>query len=144
MPSNIFPFPAATGEHNAAALVDQAATLKATITDLTERLRRVNLTLAERADYKPGSKTGHLAGRHFVAKVQRKDYVKWDQDLLHDVREVMGDVEFFRIFKWTFEPKSAKTLAGAMEFGAHAELIGAARTVTEGSPYITFERLEDC
>lgn len=143
MPNRILQFPVPAG-CDTAALVDQAAALKDTITDLTEQLRRVNLTLAERADYKPGSKTGHLAGRRYVAKVQRKDYVKWDQDLLHDAREVMGDVEFFRVFKWTFEPKSAKTLAGAMEFGAHAELIQSARTVTEGSPYVTFERLEDC
>lgn len=143
MPDTILQFPATT-ERDTAALVDQAAALKETITDLTEQLRRVNLTLAERADYKPGSKTGHLSGRRYVARVQRKDYVKWDQGLLHDAREVMGDVEFFRVFKWTFEPKNAKTLAGAMEFGTHAELIQSARTVTEGTPYITFERLEDC
>ena len=127
-----------------AALVDKAAGLKETIADLTEQLREINLTLAEQAAYKPGSKTGHIAGGHYAAKIQLKEYTKWDQDALAAARAKMGDDEFFKIFKWTFEPKSAKTLAGALEFGQHGRLIEAARTITPGSPYIIFEKLESC
>lgn len=141
MPNSILQFPAAA---DPAALVDRAALLKDKITTLTDELRQINETLAGTADFKPGSKTGHISGRHFAAKISLRENVKWDQPRLNEARAVMGDAEFFRVFKWTFEPVSAKTLAGALEFGQHAELIEAARTVTEGTPYVTFEKLESC
>ena len=127
-----------------ATLVDRAAVLKEQITALTDELRQINETLAGTADFKPGSKTGHISGRHYLAKIQLKEYTKWDQSRLNEARAVMGDAEFFRVFKWTFEPVSAKTLAGALEFGQFTELIEAARTVTEGTPYVTFEKMEAC
>ena len=126
-----------------AALVDQAALLKETITQETEDLRRINLILAERAEFQDGSKTGHLSGRHFSAKVQLKDNTKWEQPALETTRRLIGDDEFFKVFKQAYEPINAKTLAGALEFGRHAKVIAAARTVTPGAPYITFERMED-
>lgn len=141
LPSNALQFPT---KPDTAALVDQAAGLKETINDLTEQLRRINLTLAEQAGYKAGSKTGHLYGRHYVAKVQLKENVKWSQDALNLARQSMGDEEFFKVFKWTFEPKSAKTLAGALEFGQYGAIIASARTISEGGPYVTFEELESC
>ena len=127
-----------------AALVDRAAQIKEQSADAAEELRRINLILAERATYKPGSKTGHVTGRHFAAKVSLRENVKWNQEQLNDIRRAMGDAEFFRVFKWTFEPISSKLLAGALEFGQYAELIAAARTVTKGAPQVSFERLESC
>lgn len=142
--SSVLNFQPPAAEADLESLVDQAADLKETIAGLTERLRRINLTLAEKADYKAGSRTGHLAGRYYAAKVQLKEYVKWDQKLLADARRAMGDAAFFQVFKWTFEPQSAKTLAGALEYGQHGPIIEAARTVSEGDPYVTFEKLESC
>lgn len=141
MPESVLQFPSTT---STAALVDQAAILKEELAEKTEALRKINLILAERGEFKPGSKTGRVCGNHFVAKVQLKENVKWDQSLLADAREVMGDAEFFKVFKWTFEPISAKTISGALEFGRHAELIAAARSVSPGSPYVTFEKQESC
>lgn len=145
-PATIFPFspPSPEAFEDPAALVDRAAALKEIIAEMTEDLRRINLTLAERAEFKPGSKTGHLAGRHFAAKVALRENVKWDQSALAAIRERMGDAEFFRVFKWTFEPLSAKVLAGALEFGQHGHLIAAARTVSDGAPQVSFEKLESC
>jgi len=125
-------------------LVDDAAILKEEITTKTERLREINHQLASHAQYKDGAKTGYISGQHFTAKVQLKENTKWDQAALEELRAMIGDEEFFRVFKWTFEPKNAKTLAGALEFGEHKERIAAARTVTDGSPSVTFEKLEAC
>lgn len=127
-----------------AGLVDQAAELKEIIAGHTEDLRLINQALAEKAEFKAGSKTGHIAGRHYAAKVQLKEYVKWDQAALAEARRQMGDAEFFKIFKWTFEPQSAKALSGALEFGRHGALIEAARTISPGSPCIIFEKMESC
>jgi hypothetical protein len=56
----------------------------------------------------------------------------------------MGDGEFFRVFRWTFEPVSKKTLDAALEFSGHAEAIRAAFTVKPGAPQFTFALMEDC
>lgn len=143
MPDSVLQFPS-TAQTETQALVDRAARLKEELTEKTEMLRQINLTLAERGEFKPGSQTGHLSGRHYQARIQLKDYTKWDQAKLADARQAMGDTEFFKIFKWIFEPISAKTLAGALEFGRHADLIAAARTVTAGAPQVSFERMEAC
>ena len=125
-------------------LVDQAAELKEEISVKTERLRNLNVEIAGQAEFAEGSKTGHAFGCHYSAKVALKENVKWDQVKLEALRAKIGDEDFFKIFKWTFEPKSAKTLAGAVEFGGHSREIEAARTVTAGTPYVTYERLESC
>jgi hypothetical protein len=125
-------------------LVDMAAAMKEDIGKLTEKLRQANIILAERATYKDGSKTGYADGRHFTAKVQKKENESWDQEKLEAARSTMGDPEFFRVFKWDFKPKNAKVLAGALEFGRHSALIEAARTVKPGAPQVSFETLEDC
>jgi hypothetical protein len=127
---------------NIQQMVDWAALLKEKIATQTEELRKVNLELVKQAEFKDGAKTGHAYGQHYSAKVQLKENVKWDQDKLAGIRSAMGDAEFFKVLTWKFEPKNAKTLAGALEFGQHKELIEGARTVTEGSPTVTFERLE--
>jgi len=140
MPERVLKFNPAKSD--TATLVDKAAALKEEIAAATNELKEINLVLAEKAEFKPGSKTGHLTGRHYQAKIQLKEYTKWDQELLEKARKKMGDTEFFKVFRWTFEPKSAKTLAGALEFGSHAKIIESARTVTDGAPYITFEMME--
>lgn len=127
-----------------AFLVDRAALLKEELAGKTEELRQINQTLAARGEFKPGSKTGHLIGRHYQAKIQLKENTKWNQELLSDARELMGDEEFFKVFKWNFEPKNAKALAGALEFALYAEFIEAARTVSPGQPSLVFEKMESC
>ena len=129
---------------NILVLVDEAAALKESIEAQTERLREINQELASQAEFKDGAKTGHISGTFYTAKVQLKENVKWDQAALETMRAKVGDSEFFKVFKWTFEPKSAKVLAGALEFGQHKEMIEAARTVTPGAPSVSFEKLESC
>jgi hypothetical protein len=141
-PATVFPPPPPEDFEEPASLVDRAAALKERLDDMTEELRRLNLVLAEKAVYKPGSRTGRLLGRRFAATVHLKEYVKWDQDFLNGVRQALGDEEFFKIFKWTFEPRNAKALAGALEFGRHGRLVDAARAVTPGRPQVAFDRLE--
>lgn len=127
-------------------LIDEAAALDNEIRQKTEQLRELKKTLAEAAIYRDGSKTGRLVSTNFEVTIQQRDNVKWDQTKLNEARLAMGDAAFFKIMKWTFEPTSAKTLNGFLEFGdqGQAGLIAAARTVTPGAPAVTFERLESC
>ncbi|UQZ90856.1 hypothetical protein C4J81_17225 [Deltaproteobacteria bacterium Smac51] len=141
--AKILQFPQPLEKMETAALVDMAAAIKEEITTQTEKLRQINLILVDRAIYKSGSKTGYAAGRHYSAKVQIKENESWDQEKLEAARTKMGDVDFFRVFKWDFRPVSAKILSGAIEFGAHAELLKAARTIKPGAPQVSFDLLEE-
>lgn len=123
-------------------LVDRAAALKRTIEGLTEELKRLNLILAERAEYRPDRRVGRLSGRRFRAEVRPRELVKWDQNYLNEARRLMGDEEFFRIFKWEFKPLSEKRFSGALLFGAHGRLLEKARLTSPGAPSVTFTEIE--
>jgi hypothetical protein len=126
-----------------AVLVDQAAQLAVEVNQKTEELRGLKVRLAELAEFKEGKKTGHITGNHFQATVSLKENVKWDQKALESLRSDIGDEEFFKIFKWTFEPHSKKVLDGAMDFGPYKLIIAKAFTVSPGSPQVTFKPMED-
>ena len=123
-------------------LIDLAGAVHAEIKDREKRLSEIKGRIAEAAVYKGDSKTAHLDGLRYAVTVQKKENVKWDQGKLEELREAAGDGEFFKVFKWTFEPHSKKLLDGALEFGAHRELIKAAMAVTPGSPTFTFKPME--
>jgi hypothetical protein len=125
------------------SLVDLAGKLHEEIDVKTKELKEIKAKLAKAAEYKPGSKTGHIFGDNYSATVQLKEYVKWDQTALDTLRQTMGDEEFFKVFKWEFEPQSKKVLDGALEFSAFGADIKKTFTVTQGAPQISFKRLED-
>jgi hypothetical protein len=124
------------------SLVDMAGKLHEEIEQKTKELKDIKSKLAEQAEYKPGVKTGHIYGQAYSATVQLKEYVKWDQQVLDNLRLKMGDIEFFKVFKWEFEPISKKLLDGALEFGQYGADIRTAFTTTAGSPQISFKKLE--
>ena len=125
-----------------AALIDRAGALDAEVKRKTEELRTMKARVAELAEYKEGSKTGHAFGGRFKITVSLRENVKWDQDALNKLRDKMGDEEFFKVFEWAFEPKSKKLLDGAIEFGRFGEAIKGTFTTTPGAPQVTFKPIE--
>lgn len=123
--------------------VDEAAILHEEIARMDKRLKELKRELAEMALFKDGSKTGHVYGAKWHATVGLKETVRFDQERLAELRTAMGDREFFRVFKWSFEPASKKLLDAAIEFGAHGEAIRRTFTVVPASPQVTFKPMED-
>jgi hypothetical protein len=127
-----------------ASLADRAGALHERIREMTAELDLLKEELAPLAEFKNGSQTGHLTGTRWTVTVQKKENVKWSQDALKALRLKMGDEEFFKVFTFEYGPESKKTSDGAIAFGAFGKDISEARTVTEGKPYVSFKRMEDC
>lgn len=123
-------------------LAQEGAQLRAEIDQKTTRLRDINKTLAENAEFKNGGKTGQIITQHVKVKVQLKETVKWDQDKLSQFKSAVGDSSFFQIFKPEYKPISKKVLDANLELGEFADGIKWAMTVTEASPSVTYELLE--
>lgn len=64
------------------SLLREGITLKWEIEARQQRLRKINKDIAEQAEFKPGSSTGHIAAGGIMAKVTKRQNVKWDQDAL--------------------------------------------------------------
>lgn len=128
----------------AAALIREGAALKDTITGQEARLREINLRLVELATFPEGKKTALLDGAGIRAKVQKKFYLKFDQEKVAVARQAMGDAAFSQVFGWTFKPRSQKDLDGFLQYGPpdHVRLVRAAMTITPGAPQVTFEPVE--
>jgi hypothetical protein len=133
--------PADAGEGLSAA--DRAGRLHEEKKRIEAELERLKPELAAQATFKGGSRTGHLSGSRYKVTVQLRENVSWSQDGLELARAAMGDEEFFRTFRWRFEPRSKKDLDEALKTSPHADIIRRACTTKEGSPYLTFTLLGD-
>jgi hypothetical protein len=123
------------------ALIKEGAHLKAQIDRLTERLREINKTLAEMAEFKDGKKTAHLYAPGIKATVQLRENVKWNQERLAEVKKHF--TWFDTVFKSEYRPKSSKELAVAMAQSAEFEkAVAWARTITPAAPGVTYETIE--
>ena len=120
-----------------------ALRLKSEIDAKKAELAKLNTQLAAMAQYKEGSQTGHIYTNAYHVKVSKRQNVRWDQKKLTTARAAIGDKGFFAVFGWKFEPKNKALLDNFFEQGqqAHADLIRAAMTVTEGAPGISYEPL---
>lgn len=124
-------------------LVQKGATLKAQITELSEQLKAIDIELAGKADYKPGSKTGHMVAGGFKVTVSLKDNVKWDQIKLLQIKELLPDA-FSASFIPEYKPASAKALDAVIKQDENfAKAISWAREVTPGKPAVKYEALEE-
>ena len=124
-------------------LVVRGAELRIQIKSQEEELKGINATLAKLAEFKNGSKTGHLCESGIKVTVQRRDNVKWFQDRLSQVKDLLPE-EFNRTFVYEYKPESSRTLESVMkENEQFAKAVEWARQVKEGAPYVTYERIED-
>jgi transketolase len=123
------------------ALIKEGAQLKAQIDRQSERLREINKTLAEKAEFKEGKKTAHLFAPGIKATVQLRENVKWDQARLLEVKKHFA--WFDSVFKSDYKPKSSKELTVAMAKSAEFEkAVAWARTITPAAPGVTYETVE--
>jgi hypothetical protein len=127
----------------AASLADRAGALYEEIRARTAELDGLKARLALLAEFKDGSKTGHLKGTCYTVTVQLKENFTFDQNGLDGVRARVGDPVFFKVFKFKFEP-IMKDVKAVLEHGTWGDEIRSVMTVTEGKPYVTFKRMEDC
>lgn len=132
-------------EPEAAILIREGYALKAEIDERSERLREINVRLAALATFAPGKKTATINGGEARAKVQLKDYVKFDQEKLALARLAMGDHVFFKTFGWTFKPRSQKDLDGFLAHApeGHVALVRDAMTITPGAPAVIYESVKE-
>lgn len=132
-------------EPEAVTLIREGAALKGEIDEKSERLREINVRLAEVAKFQKGKKTATVEGAGMRVKVQLKECVKFDQEKLGLARHTMGDKAFFAAFGWTFKPRSQKDLDGLLAYGdpKHVALVRDAMTITPGAPSVTYEKVEE-
>lgn len=127
-------------------LLREGYQLKARMAADKERLAQINAAIAGMATFSGACKTARLAASGYVAKVQRKETVTWDQKLLYKAVSRMGVEEFKKAFTFEYKPKSSKELKDYMAApdtpDEYRKLIDAARTVKEGAPSVTFEFVE--
>lgn len=128
-------------------LLREGITLKWEIDARQQKLREINKQIAEQAEYKPGSSTGHIAAGNIMAKVTRRQNVKWDQDALAVAHKKMGTELFAKAFTYKFEPINARQLKNWLSSGDVPDeakhLVLEARTVTEGAPSVVYEEAGD-
>lgn len=126
-----------------AELLKEGLALKTEIAQRQTRLHEINRVLAEAATYKPGSSTGHIAAGGIMAKVMKRQNVKWDQDALAVAHKKMGTELFAKAFTYKFEPINARQLKNWLSSGDVPDeakhLVLEARTVTDGAPYVVYE-----
>jgi hypothetical protein len=123
------------------ALIKEGAQLKAQIDQLSIRLREINNTLAQKAEFEDGKKTAHLFAPGLKATIQLRENVKWDQTRLLEVKKHFA--WFDTVFKGEYKPRSSKELTVAMAKNAEFEkAVQWARTVTPAAPGVTYETIE--
>jgi len=124
-------------------LVVRGSELKIQMQAMTEELRMINLELSRAAEYRNGSKTGHLLEAGIKVTVQLKENVKWYQDRLAQVKTLLPDV-FNDTFVYEFKPSSTKALESAMNDNEEfAKAVAWSREIKPGAPQVVFEKLED-
>lgn len=107
---------------------------------LNQRQEEITVELTAMAEYKDGSKTGHLYADDLHFSVSKRDNVTWDQALLDAGRVQIGNEAFFRIFKPEFKPQSKAVLDNALETAKEVyKPVLAAMTVKTGKPQIRVE-----
>ncbi len=122
------------------SLAIEGATLKRKVADMKKRLQEINNEMSLAAEFKEGSKTGHLEAGGYEVKVSLRDNVRWDQGRLivvNDAFKCFGDA-----FKTEFKPDSAKKLELAMAKDSEfAKAVNWARSVKPGAPSVTYESI---
>lgn len=129
--------------HDPAKLVREAVATKTRIRELQNRLNMIEEQLVAYAEFKPGAKTGKLAAGRYVAKIQLKEHVAWDQEKLNKIREHVGDKMFFSLFRSRFEPVSMRDVHRALGDPDIGEALKWAMQVKPAKPYITYEEILD-
>jgi hypothetical protein len=131
--------PAPEREMTIEEVVDRCGELAARKAETEKEMSVLRKRIASAAVFTDGCKTTRLVGRYYVAKVERKEEIKYDKDALTAAMEVIGKDEFKDYFAWEFVPKAKKPEIDAyIKVSPHGKLIAAARKVREMAPSVSF------
>ncbi len=132
---------------NISQLLAEAYSLKERMAADKARLAEINKQVFAQAEFDDTCKTTRLAASGYIAKVQRKEVVSWNQETLRKAVAVMGVKEFSKLFDYEYKPKSSKVLKDYLANPSTPDefrtLLDAARSVKEGAPSITYEWVEE-
>lgn len=124
-------------------MIIRGSEIKLQMSAMETELRTINAELAKRAQYVAGSKTGRLMEAGIKVTVSQRENVKWLQDRLMQVKEILPD-QFCKAFVYEYKPATAKELKAAMEENEEfAKACEWARECKPGAPTVTYERIED-
>lgn len=123
-------------------LKQQEEILKAQQNDIKEQIVLLEKEIGEHTAFPKGKKTANYEQDGFNAKVEYKETLKWDQDLLNKARAEMGDREFLRLFKFEWKHKNKSALEDFLSDGdQNNALVREALTVT-GKYSVSFQSYE--
>jgi hypothetical protein len=130
------------------ACIARLDALKRAEAEVREQRIALEIDLAKRAEALPGeTKTRRVAGVRWAVKVQLRDYEKWDQRTLEQIRERIGVGTFEKYFRvGEYKPnvremQKLRGTAGEPET-LYYEFMGAL-TRTPGKPQVTIETAPD-
>lgn len=124
-------------------LVVRGSELKLQIQNMTKLLHDINTELVKVAEFKNGSKSGHLFEAGIKVTVQVKENIKYLQDRLMQLKDLVPEA-FNEAFVYEYKPASSKALLAAMKENADfAKGVEWSRQITPGAPYVTYEKIDD-
>ena len=126
---------------NIEELIKEGATIKAYIEKATEKLRKINQEIAQQAEFKDGSKTGHLVGGGFTVTLSLRENVKWDQAKIQQIISLIPTAA--GCFKTEYKPDNKKLDAAISRSEELEKAVSWARTVTPGAPTVTYEPIQE-
>jgi hypothetical protein len=125
-------------------MVDRCGALSRQKAAIEKEMKDLRLEIIRAAQYPTGSKTARIIGRRFVAKIEKKEEIKYDKTSLKKAMNEIGEDEFKTFFDWEFIPKAKKPEIDAyIKLSPHGGLIAEARKVREMSPSVSFTENEE-
>jgi len=125
-------------------LIMEGARLKGQIEAAQAQLRKINLELGARAEFRDGKQTACLFGAGYRVKISLRENVSWDQEKLLKLAEFLPKGKFNELFKVVYEPTSKKTIDGFIAHGDPDLAAGVkwCMTVKPAAPQVAYERME--
>jgi hypothetical protein len=120
-------------------LIQKGFSLKQKIDNMTAELREINKQIADAAEYKEGSRTGHILTSDFAVKVSLRENVKWDTKKLMEIKNYFAD-KFDAVVKYEIKPDVKKI---NKEGGEIEKAFNWAKEVTAGQPSVSYELITE-
>ena len=118
-------------------LIKEAYQIKTKVAQMQSRLKEINLQVAEQAEYKEGSKTGHIYTPDFEVTVSLRENVKWNQERLSEISRHIP--EFNKLVKTEIKPdvRKIKKLENN-----HQKAFDWCKEVKPAAPSVTYSLVE--
>jgi hypothetical protein len=129
-----------TNEKSLEQCVDECAALAERKSAIEAEMKILRAKIIAAAEFPEGKNTTKILGNTYIAKVERKNEIKYLKEPLKKAMDAIDPDTFKKLFDWEFTAKAKKPDIDAfIEFNPHGALIGAARQVIERSPSVSFD-----